>query len=177
MSELDNEQEDIRKAMEVEDKQQQRSLLGIITKMKRIAVEQYEGRIYDNIYSIFSQLSTTERRMFLKGVMNILLIVEDKASSGLLVNQAYIPTSGLNSIKTAVQDAEVHITENLSNIEQFNAKEMVKLKTTITTIAVVTVAVGIVGMLFISVYLSNSKGETIGLFAELFKIVAEVLGI
>lgn len=170
-------QEDIDAALIEEVKHEQRSLPGVITKMKTIAVEQYDGKIYDNVYSIFNQLSAAERRMFLKGVVNILLIIDDKANSGVLVNQAYIPSAGLNNIKNSVLQAEQHITDNLSSIEQFNAREMIKLKSTITKIAVITVAVAIVGMLLTAVYLSNSRGETIGLFTEFGKIIAEVMGI
>jgi hypothetical protein len=54
---------------------------------------------------------------------------------------------------------------------------MIKLKSTITKIAVITVAVAIVGILLTAVYLSNSRGETIGLFTEFGKIIAEVMGI
>jgi hypothetical protein len=170
-------QEDIDAALIEEVKHEQRSLPGVIMKMKTIAVEQYDGKIYDNVYSIFNQLSASERRMFLKGVMNILLIIDDKVNSGVLVNQAYIPSAGLNNIKNSVLQAEQHITDNLSSIEQFNAREMIKLKSTITKIAVITVAVAIVGILLTAVYLSNSRGETIGLFTEFGKIIAEVMGI
>lgn len=170
-------QDDINNALEEEKKDEQKSLAGIVAKIKAIGNEQYDGKMFDNIYSIFNQLLVSERRMLLKGIINILLIVEDKSANGTLVNQGYVQTPGLGAVQNTVLQVEEHITGNLNNIEQFNKMEMIKLKSRITMIAVVTVLFTLAGMMLIAVYMSNSKTETIGVFAEFWKIIAEMMGI
>jgi hypothetical protein len=171
------EQKDIENALEGERKNEQRSLGGIVAKMKLIAAEQYDGKIYDNIYSIFNQLLVNERRMLLKGIINILLIVENKSDNGSLTGQAYVPSPGLGEVKNTVLQVEENINSNLNTIEHFNKIEMIKLKSSVTKILIIAVVGTIAAMLIAAVTLSSSKTETIGIFAEFFKIVGEMMGV
>jgi hypothetical protein len=167
-------QEDINKVLEQERIQEKQSLTEIVAKIKEIGAEQYDNKLYDNIYSIFNQLTVKERRMLLKGVINILLIVEDKTQTGGLVSEPYRQGSDLPG--SVIKNVEEHLNENLGSIESFNKMEMIKLKSRLSIIAVLGVVVTIFGAVITSVYFSNSKTETIGLFAEFSKIITEVLG-
>lgn len=169
-------QQDIAAALEEEQREEQKTLPGIIRKMKSIGKEHYHGKIYDNIYSIFNQLTVNERRMLLKGIINILLIIEDKAENGSLVTSGWATGPALGQVQSAVQQVEDNLNGTLSNIEQFNKMEMIKLKTYMTKMAMAAVLIGAIGMMLVSVYLSKSKTETVGMFSDFTKILMEMLG-
>jgi len=54
------------------------SLISVIGKVKNISDREYDGRVYDHILTIFNKLSTKEKRVLLRGLINIVFIVEDK---------------------------------------------------------------------------------------------------
>lgn len=177
MSDTEDVQGDLRAGTSLEESRQEKTLPAIIKKMRGIAQEQFNGRIYDNIYGIFMQLTVHEKRMLLKGIINILLIVEDKTNNGTLVSEAYVETTNLGAVKQTVLDAEQHITSNLSDIEEFNKVEMIKLRSKITIIVVIFALLSLFGMMMVAIYLSQSKTETLSMFTEFGKIIAEMLGI
>lgn len=168
---------DIEKGEALTTQDDKRTLIAVIGKMRLISKEQYDSKMYDNIYSIFMQLSPAERRILLKGIINIILIVEDKAENGTLSEQQYAKTATIASVQQTVLQVEENINGNMTNIEEFHRIEMIKLKSRITIIGLIAIAIGLLGMSFISVYMSNSKSETISIFSELWKILAEILGI
>lgn len=170
-------QEDIDAAQREELKDEQTSLPGVITKMKLIGAQQYEGKMFDNIYSIFNQLLVSEKRLLLKGVINMLFIIEDKTINGSLVNQPYAHVIAITKVQEAVAQVEVHMSENISNLEDFNRREMIKLRSRITMVGFVMVFSTIIGVFIASMYLSNTKSDTLGTFSQFGKIVFEVLGI
>lgn len=169
-------QQDIEQGSLEEQKDEQRSLPGVISKMKRIGAEQYDGKMFDNIYSIFNQLLVSEKRLLLKGVINMLFIIEDKTINGSLVNQPYAHLTAISKVQETVEKVEHNMTDSLTNLEDFNRREMIKLRSRVTLVGVVIVGLGIVGMMITAVYLSNDKSETIGAFTTFGKIVAEVFG-
>jgi len=71
------------------------SLISVISKVKLIAEKDYNGNVYEHILSIFNKLTTTEKRILLRGLINICFIVEDK----VLIN-----STDLDVIRTAVED-------------------------------------------------------------------------
>lgn len=54
------------------------NLISVIAKVKRIAEMDYDNKVYDHILSIFNKLTTSEKRVLLRGLINICFIVEDK---------------------------------------------------------------------------------------------------
>lgn len=169
--------EDLEKGKAIDEKDQETTLVGIVTKMKRIAAEQYNGRVFDNIYSIFMQLKVVEKRILLKGLINVLLIVEDKMVDGTLSGKEYTSDVTQAIVQNTVLKVEEHITDNLTQIDLFNKKEMIRLKSRLTVIIVVTLGIGVISMMLAAIYLSSDKAETLGIFTEFGKIVAEILGL
>jgi len=53
-------------------------LITVIAKIKNISESEYDGKIYDNILAIFNKLSTKEKRVLLRGLINLCFLVEDK---------------------------------------------------------------------------------------------------
>lgn len=167
---------DLKTGTLLEQSQQEKTLPAVIKKLRTIAEEQFNGRMYDNIYAIFMQLTMHEKRMLLKGTINILMIVEDKTNNGTLVTEAYVESATLGQVKKAVIDSEKHITEGINTVEEFNRVEMIRLKSKITIIVVIFALLSIFGMLLIGMYLSQSKAETISMFSEFAKILSEMIG-
>lgn len=168
---------DIEKGQSLEDQEQQRTLPDVILKMKQISRDQYDSKTYDNIYSIFMQLAVQEKRILLKGFINLFFIIEDKVLDGSLANKAYNGSETVRTVNQSLINTEEHIADNLTQIELFNKQEMIRLKSRLTTIVVSTLVLGIVGMLFIALFLSTSKTETFGIFTEFSKIIAEIFGL
>ncbi len=94
-------------------------LIVVIAKIKDIAEHQYDGKIYDNILAIFNKLTTKEKRVLLRGLINLCFIVEDK----VLLNN-----SDLDPIKNHL--AEHHPTvDDKKDIEMGNVEdELLKLR-------------------------------------------------
>ena len=62
---------DIEIGQAIGELEQQKTLLAVIKKMRRISADQYDSKTYDNIYSIFMQLAVQEKRILLKGFINL----------------------------------------------------------------------------------------------------------
>ena len=170
---------DIEKGQALGELENQKTLLTVIRKMRRISIDQYDSKTYDNIYSIFMQLAVQEKRILLKGFINLFFIVEDKMGDDSLSSKEYngIGAETILAVKKTLLNTEEHIADNLSQIEIYNKKEMIHLKSRLTIIVVATVALGLVAMLVTAVFLSNDKSETIGVFTEFGKIIAEIFGL
>lgn len=57
------------------------SLALVISKIRQVANEQYNGKVYDNILSIFNSLTTVEKRVLLRGLIGFAFMVEEKILS------------------------------------------------------------------------------------------------
>lgn len=96
------------------------TIVAVINKIKYIADSKYEGKVYDNIMIIFNKLNTDEKRVLLKGLMNICFIFEDKF---------VVETQAIEEVKVLVKENKDTIENEIENIEQFNQKELIRLKT------------------------------------------------
>jgi predicted phosphohydrolase len=96
------------------------TVVGVINKIKYIADTKYEGKVYDNIMPIFNKLNTDEKRVLLKGLMNICFIFEDKF---------VVETQAIEEVKVLVKENKDTIENEIENIEQFNQRELIRLKT------------------------------------------------
>lgn len=162
--------DDIAKVLSIESKEEAQTLSGVVNKLKAIAEEQYGNMLYDNIYSIFNQLTVRERRILLKGITNVLLLVP--VNTGPKEPTATVEN---NQRSSTVNEVDIRIDED-NDVEKFNKMEMIKLKSRLSIIAIVTLAVTLFGAAMVSVFYSESRTETISIFSELGKIISEVLG-
>lgn len=55
-----------------------KTLASVISRVKQISEDQYDGKIYDNILAIFNQLTTIEKRVLLRGLIGICFVVDEK---------------------------------------------------------------------------------------------------
>lgn len=96
------------------------TVVAVINKIKYIADSKYEGKVYDNITIIFNKLNTDEKRVLLRGLMNICFIFQDKF---------VVETQAIEEVKVLVKENKDTIETEIENIEQFNQKELIRLKT------------------------------------------------
>lgn len=95
------------------------TLAKVIAKFKQIADEDFDGKIYENVMSIFNELSVKERALLLRGLINFCFIVEDK----IVKNQC-----ALTSVKVTENEKQSAIDSEISDIEAQNDVEALKLK-------------------------------------------------
>lgn len=160
--------DDIRQGIENDRKIVRSTLAGVIAKIKEIGQDQYQGQVFDNIYAIFTQLDVTERRILLKGLINICFIVE----SEILTNG----NTSLKEVKTAVEETGAAIHDEISTMEDFNTKEMIKMKNSITrtVIILLTVCIGIA--FIVATVMSKNPLESFASYGESVRILAEIFG-
>lgn len=58
--------------------QRKLGLSSVISKVRKTAEVQYDGKVYENIMPIFNQLSTSEKRVLLRGLIGICFTIEEK---------------------------------------------------------------------------------------------------
>lgn len=127
------------------------TLISVVAKVKEIGNRDYDNKIYDNILTIFNKLSTKEKRILLKGLINVCFIVEDKA---------LVSTNDLAEMRDIIVEARGKI-ESVQSVEEENrlelAKELVKLKTTIVQPLILLLMTIILGFLLLSIYKDPSS--------------------
>lgn len=109
--------------------QQKQKLSDVIVRVKDIASNQYEGRVYDNILNIFADLTLSEQRTLLKGLINICFIVEGQVIENKIDindNKQKIETNTENIDKLDHETTEIK--KELIEIELLNKKELIKMK-------------------------------------------------
>lgn len=147
--------------------EKQITVVSIIKKIKTISDEKYEGKVYDNIMPIFNKLTTEEKRLLLKGLMNICFILEDKI---------LIPSESLDEVKTVVNDNKNTIQSEIENIEQFNQRELIRLKTWLVK-AIITATIGSFILFSMTVIVfGNEKGTVLTMFENLIKLLKIIIG-
>lgn len=147
--------------------EKQITVVSIIKKIKTISDEKYEGKVYDNIMPIFNKLTTEEKRLLLKGLMNICFILEDKI---------LIPSESLDEVKTMVNDNKNTIQSEIENIEQFNQRELIRLKTWLVK-AIITATIGSFILFSMTVIVfGNEKGTVLTMFENLIKLLKIIIG-
>lgn len=109
--------------------QEKQKLSDVIVRVKDIASNQYEGRVYDNILNIFADLTLAEQRTLLKGLINICFIVEGQVIENKIDindNKQRIETNTENIDKLDHETTEIK--KELIEIELLNKKELIKMK-------------------------------------------------
>lgn len=138
------------------------TLISVIARVKQIAEQEYEGMIYDNILTIFNALKTAEKRVLLKGLINICFVVEDK----ILVS-----IDDLIDVKSAVEDTNSRVTD-IYSVEQANrqllASQLVHLKTLMTKALILALVILLIGLSIFILY-TNPSGEFLSLLGKLLE--------
>lgn len=138
------------------------TLIEVIAKVKNISDAEFQSKVYDNILTIFNRLNTKEKKVLLKGLINICFIVEDK----VLIN-----TSDLVEVKEAVKHAEDSITAGVVTVEEYNQLELIRLKSWLVKVIASLLLTGLMGFMLITAVLNPGHGISIGILDNLFKIL------
>lgn len=136
------------------------TLIGVIAKVRQVADDQHNGMVYDNILTIFNGLKTAEKRVLLKGLINICFVVEDK----ILVS-----IDDLVEVKDAVEHTKSRV-DDVYTVEQTNkqllASQLIHLKTLITKAIILTLITILMGFMIFLVY-ANPSGEFVAILDKL----------
>ncbi len=95
------------------------TLKGVVAKVKTIGARDYDDKIFDNILPIFNKLQNEEKRVLLKGLINIVMIVDDKV---------IVDANALRNLEETVESIQETAHQDSANIEHINRVEMIKLK-------------------------------------------------
>jgi len=137
------------------------TVVGVINKIKYVADTKYDGKVYDNIMPIFNKLTSDEKRILLKGLMNICFIFEDKF---------VVETQAIDEVKFLVKENKETIESEIENIEQFNQKELIRLKTWLVKAVVKTVIGSFVLFSLGLILFGNDDNAMSKLFENIFKL-------
>ena len=136
------------------------TLIGVIARVRQLADEKFNGLVYDNILTIFNSLKTNEKRVLLKGLINICFVVEDK----ILVS-----IDDLVEVKDAVEQTKNKM-DDVYTVEQMNketlASQLLHLKTLITKAIILTLITILLGIMIFIMY-ANPSGEFIAILDKI----------
>jgi hypothetical protein len=121
------------------------SLSAVILRIRTIANNHYQGKIYDNILPIFNQLTTVEKRVLLRGLVGICFIVEDKIlaeTETVRDIRQQVETTVKKGLQTKQDTEEV--------LEVENQKQMISMKAWMFKL----VSFGIIGFLLLAMLFS-----------------------
>lgn len=136
------------------------TLIGVIARVRQLADEKFNGLVYDNILTIFNSLKTNEKRVLLKGLINICFVVEDK----ILVS-----IDDLVEVKDAVEQTKNKM-DDVYTVEQMNketlASQLLHLKTLITKAIILALITILLGIMIFIMY-ANPSGEFIAILDKI----------
>lgn len=125
------------------------SLRSVLDKIEKAAEEQYDGRIYENILAIFKELEISEQRVFLRGLVNICLTFKTDLTiekqhelpvaspavpeappvvTSLPIPMPVSPPKPQNTPTPAVPQNFPTDLDAAGSLEEYNARELIKLK-------------------------------------------------
>lgn len=136
------------------------TLAKVIAKFKQIADEDFDGKIYENVMSIFNELSVKERALLLRGLINFCFIVEDEIVKN---------TCALTMVKVSEDEKRNAIDSEISDLEAHDSAEALKLKYWLIKFAFAILTIAGFGAL-IAIALVNPIKIT-DLFKDLFTVV------
>lgn len=144
-------------------KEEKTTLVSVIDRVKKIADEQHEGKVYDNVLAIFDQLSLRERQTLLRGLINICFLVD---------NRLLEDSSVSNGCSKTILDHEI------DTIESYNKKELIGLKTWLVKMVFKTLLAGVcIYVLLVAVTGGDSGvGRVTSLLETFFKVVGVIVG-
>lgn len=143
------------------------TLARVIAKVKKIADEEFDGKLYDNVMAIFNELSVRERIIFLRGLMHFCSIIEMTVLNQVNDKAQESPFSP-NEMTSALE-CEVNV------IERANAQEMAKLNTWFIKFGTVAATVGFVLVTSVLAFVGNDSFDVFKVLEsaiEFVKIIA-----
>ena len=57
------------------------TLTNVVARIKQNAIDNYDNKIYDNVLPIYNDLSIRERKVLLRGLINLLFLVEQEVNT------------------------------------------------------------------------------------------------
>lgn len=143
------------------------TLKAVVTKIKTIANEKYQDKVYENILPIFNSLTQVEKRTLLRGLINICFIVEDRI---------VIDNKALMEMKETVTTTGKEMKDQIHTIEEFNKLELIKLKSWVTKVVVGAVLVAMVGVVVVLTIFGTGNLSDISILEKIFKIFSVMFG-
>lgn len=146
--------------------QEKEKLSDVINKVKTIANESYDGKVYDNILNIFADLTIKEQRTLLKGLINICFIVETQveentenieSNKNRIEENKHAIETNQEKIKEVYEKIET-VKDEIIDIDAINKVELIKLKTFLTKALIVLLIMLLLFAMFIAVFFDGPSG-------------------
>ena len=136
----------------------------VVSKIRYIADHEYDGKVYENILTIYHQLTTREREVLLRGVINICFLAQESVSCTR-------PHRTENKVSGEVD-------HEIKDIEDYNDFEMAKLRSWLVKMIAITVALMFFGFLGFMVFTTSSPdGNTSSSISSMFGNIIDVVKI
>lgn len=132
----------------------------VIQKIHDIGNDEYEGKLYDNILPIFNSLTTREKRVYLRGLVNICLIIESSVS---------------RNTKAAVE-ATNKVHDEIGDIEDFNTRENIMLKTWLMKMITSVSLMALMGLLCFLFFFDGDKAGMVSGLKSAIELVKLLFG-
>ena len=123
----------------------------VIDKFRIIADNEYDGEIYDNVLSIYMQLTHSERKLFLKSLLQAYFIFNrsiQEPGTEIVQATAKKPKEPCSAIQGEIED-----------IDSANEYELIKLKTWLVKWFVSVGSISVIAFIAFMMY-TNQTGET-----------------
>lgn len=155
-------------------KQEAGTLIAIVAKFKQIADDEFGGRIYDNVLTIFNKLKTNEKRIFLKGLVNTCFIVEGKV---------LVSTEDLMDLKNAILETRDKIESQTREpidavVEDTNkallTRQLLSLKKLVVIAMIVISSAVVLGLLIVG-SANATFTESVSLVSNFISLFTDVL--
>lgn len=107
------------------------TLAAVILRVRFLAENRYDGKIYDYILPIFNQLSTMEKRILLRGLIGMCSVVEDTIleKNADLRQDFQDATAPVTTIQdSAFAESQLSESDVKSKLELENGKALIGLK-------------------------------------------------
>jgi len=149
-------------------------LASAIEHIRSIAKEGFNDNIRDNITEIFKKLSEEERLVILKEFVNIAFVLD--------ISVLTETNNNVNSIKDQVTKSSLDLKEEIDKVEEevekFNRKEMIALKTWLAKALFIVLIFGLFVVIFIvSLTTEKEMGEILGnSVGSIFSLIKVIIG-
>jgi len=137
----------------------------VIAKIKTIGRTQYDNKVYENILAIFNQLSTREKRILLKGLINTCFLMEDAFNS---INTQIVQSPEV--------DRKIRNESEVDDIESYNKKELVNLKTWLAKAGFVSMSLFFTFVIVVVIIFSSSDNFVIKSLGHIGEVLKAVFG-
>jgi len=138
------------------------SLMQVIAKIKNMAESDYDNKIYDNILTIFNRLMIRDRKILLKGLINICFIIDDKT---------LVDNNDLEKVKLSLLDTKESLAVGLRSIEEYNELELIKLKTWLVKALSIGLLVMVACFILLGIKIGSDNGTMGNMLKNMFEYV------